>query len=145
MTSNIQQFGETANHRSWLRATGRGLKKKCPQCGVGAIFSGYSKIEPTCSNCGLEISGHQADDAPPDMTIMIVGHITIPLALATKQLFDPPMWLQFSIWGPIILAATFWLLPITKGGLIGLQWANRMHGFRGGASELETTPIIGES
>lgn len=55
----------------------------------------------------------------------------IPKVLFVRQLFEPPLWLQFAIWLPLILVATFWLLPIVKGAFIGLQWANRMHGFAG--------------
>jgi len=100
---------------------GRGLREKCPQCGRGRLFQRYSKTLSDCSNCGLDLSAHQADDAPPYLTIMLVGHIVIPLALAVKQIFDPPLGLQFAIWLPAII--------ILKGALIGLQWANRMHGF----------------
>ncbi|MEL7486011.1 MAG: DUF983 domain-containing protein, partial [Pseudomonadota bacterium] len=113
-------FGDTPDaasetRRSWLGAIMRGSRKRCPQCGDGRLFKSYSKTVDTCSSCGLEISGHRADDAPPYLTIMIVGHVMIPLALAMKQLFDPPLGLQFAFWTPAIIAATFWLLPITKG------------------------------
>lgn len=135
MTSETITFGDSApGRRSWISAIGRGLKKRCPQCGRGCLFASYSKITPACSHCGLDFSGHQADDAPPYVTILIVGHIAIPGALAARQLLEPPLWAQFAFWLPVITAATFWLLPVAKGGLIGIQWANRMHGFaRAGA------------
>ena len=115
--------------RSWTKALARGWRGKCPQCGKHALFKGYVRAHETCGNCGLELSGHRADDAPPYVTIMIVGHIAIPLALGAKQILDPPLALQFAVWGPLMLIATAYLLPAVKGGLIGLQWANRMHGF----------------
>ncbi|MEE2690011.1 MAG: DUF983 domain-containing protein [Pseudomonadota bacterium] len=123
--------GSDPGKRSWLRAMARGFRKKCPECGVGRIFDGYVRTQAICDHCGLNISGHAADDAPPYITIMIVGHLAIPLALAAKQIFDPPLTLQFAVWMPLMLAMTAWLLPAVKGGLIGLQWANRMHGFAG--------------
>ncbi|MEM8772924.1 MAG: DUF983 domain-containing protein [Pseudomonadota bacterium] len=107
----------------------RGARKKCPRCGKGRLFRSYIKTADTCANCGLELSGHQADDAPPYMTVMIVGHIAIPLALAMKQIFDPALWVQFAFWTPVMIIATAWLLPVSKGALVGLQWANAMHGF----------------
>lgn len=110
----------------------RGARKTCPQCGRGRLFSGYTRTRETCANCGLNLSGHRADDAPPYLTIVIVGHIVVPAALAVKQLHHPPLWLQFAIWGPLIIVATLWLLPIAKGAMVGLQWANRMHGFGDG-------------
>ncbi len=123
--------GAPADRRSWLSAMGRGLRKRCPECGRGALFDGYTKTRAACGHCALDLSGHRADDAPPYLTIMIVGHVMIPLALAIKQIFDPPLSLQFAIWAPAMALATFWLLPLMKGAMVGLQWANRMHGFAG--------------
>ncbi|MEM8985272.1 MAG: DUF983 domain-containing protein [Pseudomonadota bacterium] len=131
--AGLQEFGgEATGQRPWLTAMGRGARKKCPRCGRGRLLRGYSRTVDACDHCRLDIDGrHQADDAPPYFTIFIVGHIVVPLALAVKQLFDPPMWLQFAIWSPTILLATLWMLPICKGALVGLQWAHRMHGFAG--------------
>lgn len=126
-----QVFGGESSRRSWLRAMGRGLRGKCPECGGGALFAGYVRTRDVCAGCGLHLGGHEADDAPPYVTIMIVGHVAIPLALAARQMFDLPLGVQFAIWGPAIVAMTAWLLPAVKGGLIGVQWANRMHGFAG--------------
>ena len=122
-------FGGEGGRRSWLRAVWRGMRKKCPECGVGSVFDGYTRSRDHCPHCGLALSGHRADDAPPYITIMVVGHIVIPIALAVKQLFDPPLGMQFAIWLPVMVLGAAWLLPVSKGGMIGLQWANRMHGF----------------
>ena len=121
---------------------GRGIGHKCPECGRGKLFSGYVKTSPQCADCGLDLSGHRADDAPPYITIIIVGHVIIPLALAVKQIFDPAITVQFAIWLPAMLISTWVLLPASKGAMIGLQWANRMHGFSstdtGPDADLET-------
>lgn len=108
---------------------GRGFALRCPQCGAPTLFGGYLRVSGSCAVCALDFTGHRADDAPPYITIMIVGHVAIPLALAMKQVFDPSLAVQFAIWLPAMLIATAWLLPRSKGAMIGLQWANRMHGF----------------
>lgn len=138
METDRESFGGA--ERSWWRALNRGMRKKCPQCGRGRLFSGYTRTANECNRCQLDLSGHEADDAPPYVTILIVGHIAIPLALAMKQLFDPPMGLQFAIWMPLMLVSTFWLLPVSKGAMIGLQWANRMHGFAAGRGRPADAP-----
>ena len=130
MENETEIFGENDGaKRSWLSAIWRGARKRCPQCGEGRLFDGYTTTAETCSVCGLTISEHRADDAPPYITIMIVGHLIVPLALVTERVFDPAVWVQFAVWGPLILLATLWMLPISKGAMVGLQWAHRMHGF----------------
>lgn len=131
MNEAVQTFGGEQDRRSWLRAMARGTGHRCPQCGKGSLFKGYVRTRDACPSCGLDLSGHRADDAPPYLTIIIVGHVMIPLALAVKQVFDPPLTLQFAIWMPAMIAASWALLPASKGAMIGLQWANRMHGFAG--------------
>lgn len=128
-TGETRVFGGGAARRSWLTGLGRGLRKRCPACGRGRLFAGYTRTADACGQCGLEFSGHRADDAPPYITIMIVGHLVIPAVLAWKQLFDPPLGLQFAVAVPLMIAMAAWLLPVSKGAMVGLQWANRMHGF----------------
>lgn len=94
-----QNNGTAVESRSHRQAVARGFARRCPSCGEGRLFIGYSKTAPACSACGLNISGHQADDAPAWLTIMIAGHLVIPAALAAEELFDPPLWLQYAIWG----------------------------------------------
>ena len=121
----------TSDHefRSWRQAMGRGALARCPGCGQGALFGRYLKVEEVCTVCGLELHHHRADDAPPYFTMLITGHILIPLALALERAAAPPLWLHFSLWLPLTVILTLVLLPRVKGALIGLQWANRMHGF----------------
>ncbi|WP_425408742.1 DUF983 domain-containing protein [Hyphococcus sp.] len=133
MTNPTQTFGggPATARPGWFTAIMRGAAGKCPNCGNGKLLTNYVKIAPGCSACGLDFSGHRADDAPPYITIFLVGHIAIPLALASKQLFDPPMWMQFAIWLPLMAVAAAVLLPVSKGAMVGLQWINGMHGFAG--------------
>lgn len=107
----------------------RGWRMRCPACGQGRMFGRYLKVNDTCPSCGLEMSGHRADDAPPYFTILIVGHIIVPLMLLLEQHVQPPEWVHMAVWLPLTLLLCLWFLPHIKGTLIGLQWARRMHGF----------------
>jgi uncharacterized protein (DUF983 family) len=60
---------------------------------------------------------------------MLVGHTVVPLMLVAKKLFDPSLAMQLAISLPLVIAGSAFFLPVSKGALIGLQWANRMHGF----------------
>ncbi len=72
---------------------------------------------------------HRADDAPPYFTILIAGHIVIPLLMMTELTLAPPIWLHLLIWVPLTAALSIALLPRVKGAIAGLQWAHSMHGF----------------
>lgn len=135
----LENRADAGDRRRWLAALIRGARKRCPRCGQGKLFAGYSKTETACAHCDLDLSGHRADDAPPYVTIMIVGHLTIPVALAVSRAFEPSLAWQFAIFLPAILALALWLLPISKGALVGVQWANRMHGF-GDEGDAPTPP-----
>ncbi|WP_298725454.1 DUF983 domain-containing protein [uncultured Ferrovibrio sp.] len=107
----------------------RGWRCRCPQCGHGRIFGRYLKVNDACASCGLGLSGHRADDAPPYFTILIVGHIIVPLMLLLEQHVEPAEWVHMVLWVPLTLILSLWFLPHIKGALIGLQWSRRMHGF----------------
>ena len=82
------------------------------------MFGRYLKVRDVCPVCALEMHHHRADDAPPYFTMMILGHILVPLALMLERTAAPPLWQHFSLLLPLIL--TLLLLPRVKGALIGL-------------------------
>ena len=48
--------------RSQLISTAlwRGLRRRCPHCGVGRLYSGWSQVE-SCSSCGLVFTRNPGD------------------------------------------------------------------------------------
>ncbi|MCI0467937.1 MAG: DUF983 domain-containing protein [Beijerinckiaceae bacterium] len=108
----------------------KGLRGLCPACGKGKIFRAYLKVHDQCPACSEELHHHRADDAPPYLTILIVGHIVGSLLLMAEEFWPgAPLWLHMMIWPTLALILCLWLLPIMKGGLIAHQWALRMYGF----------------
>ncbi|MEW6257503.1 MAG: DUF983 domain-containing protein [Pseudomonadota bacterium] len=118
----------------------RGMMGRCPKCGRGRMFASYLKVADACPVCGEELHHHRADDAPPYMTIMIVGHIVVPLLVLVEEAFRPEVWIHLTIFLPLTLLLSLALLPPIKGALVGLQWALRMHGFDPRSPEHETIP-----
>ncbi len=49
--------------------------------------------------------------------------------LLLEQTLAPPQWLHMALWLPLTVVLSLVLLPSIKGSIVGLQWANRMHGF----------------
>jgi uncharacterized protein (DUF983 family) len=111
------------------RSVKRGFFGRCPRCGEGRIFGKFLKVNPTCGHCGLNLDGHRADDMPPYIVIMIVGHIVVPLMMFAEQTYDWSMGLHAIVWMTLTLVLTFGLIQPVKGALIGYQWALKMHGF----------------
>lgn len=102
---------------------------RCPACGKGRLFSSYLKVTDHCGHCGEALHHQRADDAPPYFTIFIAGHLLVPMVLAFELTFHPALWLHVAIWAPITIALCLTLLVPIKGAIVGLQWANYMHGF----------------
>ncbi|APH57043.1 Zinc-finger protein [Granulibacter bethesdensis] len=103
-----------------LQAVWRGMRNTCPGCGETHLRKGYLAIEPRCSVCGTENGAYPADDLPPYITLFIVGHIVIPAFIWSDYRYEPAMWVQFAIWLPVMVIMTLALLPVVKGGTIGL-------------------------
>ena len=115
--------------RSLWQAMGRGALCKCPKCGEGNLFSGYLKVNDECPACGEALYHHRADDLPPYLAIMIVGHLLVGLMLHLEMVWhvNPVVYLYTMI--PLAVILPLGLLPSIKGAVVGLQWAQRMHGF----------------
>ncbi len=107
---------------------GRGLKCRCPNCGVGKIYDKYLKVTGACGHCHERLGHIRADDFPPYVTIVIGGHIVVPLVLLSERTLHPPLWLTFSIALPATLALTLWLLPRVKGGILAFMWRLHLRG-----------------
>ena len=106
----------------------RGFRRRCPNCGRGALFRAYLKPADACGACG-EAFGHiRADDAPPYFTIVVVGHIVVSLILLVETHTQPPLWLSMTAWPALTLALTLLLLPLIKGALVGLMWRLKLKG-----------------
>jgi uncharacterized protein (DUF983 family) len=60
-------------------AARRGLIGLCPSCGKTKLFASYLKQVEACPNCGAHFGRIRADDAAPWGTIIVVGHIFMPL------------------------------------------------------------------
>ncbi len=126
MTVRIETVDEP---RQLLPAILNGVRCRCPRCGKGKLFRAYLKVADRCPVCGEELLHHKADDLPPYISIVIVGHILVGLMLHLEMEYSlAPIWYVATLL-PLALILPLVLLPSIKGAVVGLQWANRMHGF----------------
>jgi uncharacterized protein (DUF983 family) len=101
---------------------GRGLKRRCPRCGEGRAFKGYLTVVDNCAVCGEQLGHIRADDFPPYLTILLVGHIVVPLALMAEQEWSWSTGLQMGVWLPTTLVLLLLILPMMKGAAVGFMW-----------------------
>lgn len=57
--------------------------------------------------------------------------------LATEAMLSLPSWASMALWVTLSVIAAVAILQPIKGGVIGLQWANRMHGFATSTDEAD--------
>jgi uncharacterized protein (DUF983 family) len=57
------------------------------------------------------------------LTIVIVGHVIVPLTVLSYERWIPSMWLNLWIWTFLAVAMTLAMLPFVKGAVVGFAWA----------------------
>lgn len=107
----------------------RGFKRTCPRCGKGNLFKGYLAVSNACSSCGLDLTPQRADDGPAYLTIVVVGHLLIPLLVPAYKAWDLQPAAMATVFSALAVVLSLIFLPRIKGALIGFQWAKYMHGF----------------
>jgi uncharacterized protein (DUF983 family) len=71
---------------------------------------------------------YRADDAPPYFTILIVGHIIVPLMLMLEKSVAPELWVHMALWLPATIVLSLALLRPIKGAVLGVMWATSAEG-----------------
>lgn len=103
----------------------RGAIGRCPNCGEGAVLHRYLKIVPNCSACGEPLGHLPADDMPPWLTILIVGHLLFGNVWYVERNFNIPEWAEMVMWPLLGLVLTLILLPRCKSFVVALLWMLR--------------------
>lgn len=107
----------------------RGLRNLCPACGEGRIFARFLKPVQACTHCGQALDGHEADDFPSYIVIILLGHIMVPTMIEVNSALAIPLGWQVAIWPTLALILAIGMIQPVKGAVIAYQWARRMHGF----------------
>ena len=100
----------------------RGFRRRCPGCGAAALYRRYLKPVACCPACGAGFGHLRADDFPPYLTILVVGHLIVPFILIAERLGVSTVQ-QVALFVPAALLLSLLLLPRLKGAIIGLMWS----------------------
>lgn len=106
----------------------RALLGRCPNCGRGKLFASYLKQVDRCPVCGEHYGHIRSDDAAPWLTILVVGHLLVPMIFAVERRASWPNWLSMTVWPLMALALTLAILPRAKAVFLSIIWATRAPG-----------------
>jgi uncharacterized protein (DUF983 family) len=101
---------------------------RCPRCGEGKLYDGVLTVAPSCARCGLDLRAQDAGDGPAVFVVLILGALTVGLAIIVEILFSPPLWVHAVLWTPLVIGGAILLLRPLKAGLIALQYRHRQLG-----------------
>jgi uncharacterized protein (DUF983 family) len=134
MESNILAMSPPALHTDvpLNLAMKRGFLGRCPSCGQTPLFQSYLNQVQSCSKCGAEFGRIRADDAAPWLTIIVVGHLFLPLIFFINLESVMPFWLGVFSWAALFSGLSLALLPRAKGMFIAMLWVTRAPGFDNG-------------
>lgn len=95
---------------------------KCPNCGQARLIQGYLKPIEQCPSCGERYGHIRSDDAAPWLTILIVGHILVPLMVAVEAADRWPQAFSIIFWPLMGIVLGGLVLPRAKALFIALIW-----------------------
>jgi len=110
-------------------AARRAVLGRCPCCGEGKLMRGYLKQVENCSVCGESFGQIRADDAAPWLTIILVGHLFLPLAFLVN-LGWMPTWAAMLSLATLFAAISLAILPRAKMLFIAILWQTRAPGYQ---------------
>jgi len=113
-------------------AMGRGFLGRCPSCGRSLLFARYLEQVQCCPLCGAEFGRIRADDAAPWLTLIVVGHLFLPLIFIVNLAAFLPFWISVTCWAAFFCGVALLLLPRAKGLFIGMLWVTRAPGSESG-------------
>ncbi|MGB0669869.1 MAG: DUF983 domain-containing protein [Rhodospirillales bacterium] len=79
-------------------------------------------VKPVCGHCGLDLSEHDAADAPAVAGIFVVGGIIVALMLHVELTYEPPTWVHLALWLPLGLILVLGILRPLKGLSVALHY-----------------------
>jgi len=119
------EMAEMSNDFNAPSTLSAGLRCRCPQCGEGKLFRRYLKIAERCDRCGLDFGFADPADGPAFFVMSGVG-IAVTFAWAWWAVaVQPPIWLQFLVVIPAMLAGCLGTLQPVKAWLVAEQYVHK--------------------
>jgi uncharacterized protein (DUF983 family) len=115
-------MASTYAHPSSLEA---GLRCRCPQCGRGRLFKGFLTLDARCETCGLDYGFADPADGPAFFVVTGVGLVVTGLWAWWAVALQPPIWAQFAVAMPAMIACCLAALRPVKAWLVAEQYVHK--------------------
>lgn len=101
----------------------RGLRRRCPACGQGPLFSRWMRVADRCGHCGTRLAPRAGDV----WGFWVLGDrlfVVVPIVLLYLGLRPPtPAW-RVAVLASIIVPLV-WTMPHRMGVCVGLDYLTR--------------------
>lgn len=114
------------------------VASRCPRCGQGPLFAGWTGFTDRCRACGLDFTRFNVGDGPAAFLILIVGGLVVAAALILQLSASPPFWVHVLLWVPLTTAAVIYCLRLSKAALLILEYRNQAREGRLAGSAIES-------
>lgn len=102
----------------------------CPRCDARSLFDGVAQFDRSCRACGLDFTRFNVGDGPAAFLTLIIGALTVGLAIWLDIAVKPPFWVHALIWIPFTAGAVLFGLRVSKAALLQAE-------YRRGAGEVK--------
>ena len=102
-----------------------GLAGHCPNCGKGALFRGFLKLNARCAACDFDLARADSGDGPAVFVVLICGGIACFGLLFTEITYQPPIWMELAFWLPAAVVLCVGALRPFKGVMVALQFHHK--------------------
>jgi uncharacterized protein (DUF983 family) len=123
-------------------ALGRGVRGDARDVAKAYGRITTSKLVDRCSVCGDSYGHFRTDYAAPWLTILVVGHMTVPIVLISEINSQLPMRLALAIYVPLIAGLAAIMLPRCKGVLAALMSPSKCSERQSIGRKVGATPLL---
>ena len=92
----------------------------------GSSFLRYLTLKTKCEHCEQSFEELKADDGPAWLTMMLVGHIMVPIMLSYELSQDIPLWISATLWPLSFALLALLFLPFAKAFFVNMIWRGKL-------------------
>jgi uncharacterized protein (DUF983 family) len=99
----------------------RGARKRCPQCGEGALFKRLNVMHERCAVCGLRYLEDQGDLFGYLFVLDRILFVVPLIGMVFLRLWVPNAWWFYAVWAAAMVALVY-TLPHRTGISIAIDY-----------------------